>query len=56
MRQMRKRLFGSRIDHILAAAAVAAEPFAVNEKLEIGVHDVLTVSWGLAFPLAVGCR
>src|SRR5215469_12120236 len=36
---MRERLFGCRIDHVLAAAAVAAEPFAVDEKFEIGVHE-----------------
>src|SRR5262249_60162764 len=36
---MRERLFRCRIDHVLTAAAVAAEPFAVDEKFEIGVHE-----------------
>ena len=46
MRQMAERLFRRRIEHILALAAVAAEPFAVDEEFEIAVHDVLA---GLSF-------
>ncbi len=38
MRQLREWLLGCRIDHILAAATVAVEPLAVDEKSEIGVH------------------
>ena len=53
MRQMRERLFGRRIDHVLAFAAVAAEPFAVDEKFEIGVHDVLA-GFGILAALIVG--
>jgi hypothetical protein len=45
MRQMAERFFRRRIEHILAPAAVAAEPFAVDEKFKITVHDVL--AWAL---------
>ena len=38
VRQMRQHLAGRRIDHVLALAAFAVEPFAVDIKLEIGVH------------------
>ena len=39
MRQMRQRLFRRRIDHVLAAAAVAIEPLTVDVKFQIGVHE-----------------
>ena len=58
MRQMREWLFGRRIDHVLAAAAIAAEPLTVDEKFEIGVHDILTVlagtAWGALFGPLLG--
>jgi ParB family chromosome partitioning protein len=42
MRQTRKRLLGRRIDHILAGAAVAVEPLAVDIEFELGVHGNLS--------------
>ena len=39
MRQMRQRLFRRRIDHVLAAAAVAIEPLTVDVKFQVGVHE-----------------
>jgi hypothetical protein len=58
---MGERLFRRRIDYVLTTAAIAAEPFAINEKFEIGVHDVLTVLLGtlvcgLATGPALACR
>ena len=38
MRQLRQHLAGRRIDDVLALAAVAGEPLAVDVKREIGVH------------------
>ena len=44
MRQVRQRLAGRRIDHVLALAAFAVEPFAVDVKREIGIHGNLVVT------------
>ena len=44
MRQMRQRLAGRRVDHVLALAAVAVEPLAVDIKTKIGVHGDLTAT------------
>ena len=44
VRQARERLFCCRIDHVLAGAAVAVEPLAVDIKFEIGVHGILFAS------------
>ena len=41
VRQVRQRLLGRRIDHVLAPAAVAVEPLAVDVEFEIGVHESL---------------
>ena len=41
---MRQRLAGRRIDDVLALAAFAVEPLAVDIKLEIGVHANLAVT------------
>ena len=42
MRQMSQHLAGRRIDHVLALAAFAVEPFAVDVKREFGIHGNLT--------------
>src|SRR5262249_61931618 len=44
MRQVPKRLAGCRIDHVLALAAFAVEPFAVDVKTELGIHGNLVVT------------
>ena len=44
VRQMRQRLAGRRIDHVLALAAFAVEPFAVDVKRELGIHANLVVT------------
>ncbi len=44
MRQMRQRLAGRRIDHVLALAAFAVEPFAVDVKSQLGIHRNLVVT------------
>ena len=44
MGQMRQRLRGRRIEDLLAVAAVAVHPFAVDIEREIGVHERLTLS------------
>src|SRR6476661_9207135 len=41
MRQMRQRLLGRRVDHVLAPAAAAVHPLAVDIECEIAVHGVL---------------
>jgi hypothetical protein len=38
MRQVRERLFCCRVDHVLAGAAFAVEPLAVDIEFELGVH------------------
>ena len=38
VRQVRERLLGRRIDHVLALAAAAVVPLAVDVEREIGVH------------------
>src|SRR5256886_11379945 len=43
MRQMRQRLLGRRIDDVLALAAAAVNPLAVDIEREIGIHGVLVV-------------
>ena len=42
VRQMPERLFGRRIDDVLALAAVAVEPLAVDIEFEFAVHGVLS--------------
>ena len=44
VRQAREGFSGSRIDHVLALAAFAVEPFAVDIKREIGIHGSLVVT------------
>ena len=44
MRQMRQRLAGRRIDHVLALAAFAVEPFAVDVESQLGIHRNLVVT------------
>ena len=48
---MRERLFGRRVDHVLALAAVAVEPLAVDVEFEFAVHGVLSA---VRFLLAMG--
>src|SRR5262249_2042459 len=38
MGQMRQRLLGRRIEHVLALAAAAVHPLAVDVEREIGIH------------------
>src|SRR6516162_11716143 len=38
MGQMRERLLGRRIEHVLALAAAAVHPLAVDVEREIGIH------------------
>src|SRR5262249_52816675 len=38
MGQMRQRLLGRRIEHVLALAAAAVHPLAVDIEREIGIH------------------
>jgi len=38
MGQVRQRLLGRRIEHVLALAAAAVHPLAVDVEREIGIH------------------
>jgi hypothetical protein len=40
MRKITEALSGRRIDHLFSLARAAVEPFAVDMKLQIGVHRV----------------
>jgi hypothetical protein len=42
MGKMRQGLLGRRIEHLLALAAVAAYPLAVDIEREIRIHERLT--------------
>ena len=44
VRQTRQRLASRRIDDILAFAAVAVEPFAIDEKTKLAIHVTLVVT------------
>src|SRR6476660_9535896 len=44
VRKVRQRLAGRRIDHVLALAALAVEPLAVDIKTKIGIHETLVVT------------
>jgi hypothetical protein len=44
MRQMRQGFPGRRIDDVLALAAFAVEPLAVDVESELGIHRNLVVT------------
>src|SRR5215813_9883892 len=46
MGQVRQRLLGRRIEHVLALAAVAVHPLAVDVEREIGIHGAPRCSRG----------
>jgi hypothetical protein len=59
MRKLRERFLGRRIDDVLALAAGAVEPLAVDVKTELCVHGALVFWWflvaeGIAFLGALG--
>jgi hypothetical protein len=44
MRQLRQRLLRRGIEHLLALAAAAVHPLAVDIERKIGIHEVLVAS------------
>jgi hypothetical protein len=43
VRQVRERLLGRRIDHVLALAAGAIHPFSIDIERKIAVHGILVL-------------